>query len=168
MEHLILNLEDSERTVVRVAKLTKGDFFGFLPICDDASYLPDQWFPLRSATPAQYLRRMALLNELRPEMETCLEGFAVIDGKLRVVTSQLFIEPMAASPKAIQAFLRERGFLPVNDSAWYHAGHGLALFDVRPANVLEHDGLLYPVDIMPLVPGARMKALIFEAMKRRG
>lgn len=109
-----------------------------------------------------------MLDELRPEMEACLEGFAVIDGKLRLVTSQRFIEPVAASPKAIQAFLLERGFLPVNDSAWYHPEQRIALFDVRPANVLEHDGLLYPVDIMPLVPCARMKALILEAMERRG
>lgn len=167
MEHLILPLQDSEGTVRRVVKLTKGDSFGLLPISDDASYSPDNWFPPRPATPAQYFQRMALLDELRPEMETCLEGFAVIDGKLRLVTSQRFIEPVAASPKAIQAFLLERGFLPVNDSAWFHAGHRLALFDVRPANVLEHDGLLYPVDIMPLVPCARMKALILEAMERR-
>jgi hypothetical protein len=49
MEHFILPLQDSEGTVKRLVKLTKGDSFGFLPICDDASYSPDDWFPPRSA-----------------------------------------------------------------------------------------------------------------------
>jgi hypothetical protein len=167
MEHLILPLQDSEGTVRRVVKLTKADSFGLLPICDDASYSPDEWFPPRSATPAQYLRRMALLDELRPEIETCLEGFARINGTLRIVTSQRFIDPVPASAKSIREFFSNRGFQQVNESAWYHPEHRVALFDVRPANVLEYAGELYPVDIMPVEPGPRMTALIQKALSRK-
>lgn len=164
VEHLILNLDDSERKVVRVAKLTKGESFGFLPTCDDASYSPDNWFPPQPATPAQYLRRMALLDELRPEIETSLEGFARINGTLRIVTSQRFIDPVAASPQSILQFFNGRGFQQVNESVWYHPEHRIALFDVRPANVLTYAGQLYPVDIMPVEPDPCMTALILKAL----
>lgn len=168
MEHLILPLCDpADGAVTRLVKLTKGEAFGFTPTCDDASSSPDDWFPPRPATPSQYLRRMALLDDLRPEIETCVEGFALVNGTLRVVTSQRFIEPVAASARSIQAFFSERGFEPVNESAWYHAGHQLALFDVTPPNVLQYDGQLYPVDIMPITPGPRMTALIIRAMASR-
>ena len=167
MEHLILLLQDSMGTVQRVAKLTKGEAFGFLPDCDDASPMPEEWFPLRPATPAQYLQRLALVDDLIPELETFLEGFASVDGTLRIVTSQRFIDPVAASSASIQAFLIGRGFVQVNEAAWYHSGHRLALFDVRPANVLEYSGELYPVDIIPLVPGDRMTTLIQRAILRR-
>lgn len=129
--------------------------------------MPEEWFPLRPATPAQYLQRLALVDDLIPELETFLEGFASVDGTLRIVTSQRFIDPVAASSASIQAFLIGRGFVQVNEAAWYHSGHRLALFDVRPANVLEYSGELYPVDIIPLVPGDRMTTLIQRAILRR-
>lgn len=109
---------------------------------------------------------MALLNELRPEIETSLEGFACVNGTVRFVISQRFIEPIAASPKSIREFFGKRGFHQVNESAWYHPEHRIALFDVCPANVLEFEGELYPVDIMPMRPGARMTALILGALSR--
>lgn len=167
MEHLIFPLQDTEGTVRRVVKLTKSESFGFLPTCDDASYEPDEWFPPRPATPAQYLRRMALLDELRPEIETTLEGFARVGDTLRIVTSQRFIDPVAASLESIREFFSGQGFEKVNESAWYHSGHRIALFDVRPANVLEYAGELYPVDIMPLEPGPRMMTLIQKALSRK-
>ena len=90
---------------------------------------------------------MALLDELRPELETRLEGFTRVDGKLAVVTSQRFIDPAEATQAAINAIFKELGFLPFLDSAWYLTDLNLAVFDVTPANVLQYNGRLYPVDI---------------------
>jgi hypothetical protein len=164
LEHFIAPLRDVEGSVCRVVKFTKGGSFGFIPVCDDASANSDLWFPLHPATPCQYLRRMALVDELQPELETRLQGFALLDGSLRIVTSQRFIEPIAATPVAITDFFSERGFQRVNESTWFHAAHGIALFDVRPANILTFEGMLYPVDIMPVRPELKMRALIQKAL----
>ena len=160
-----MKLLTADRKVSRLLKMTKGESFGFTPTCDDASPFPREWFPLLPATPVQYLQRMALLNELRPELETRLEGFAVVEEKLVVVTSQRFIDPAAAPQPAISAFFGERGFEQLSEFAWYHTHLNLAVFDVTPANVLEYDGRLYPVDIMPVEPRPMMRRLIRRALK---
>ena len=136
-----MKLLTADRKVSRLLKMTKGESFGFTPTCDEASPFPREWFPLLPATPVQYLRRMTLLDELRPELETSLEGFALVEEKLVVVTSQRFIDPAAAPQHAIGAFFGERGFERLSESALYH-NLNLAVFDVTPANVLEYDSAL--------------------------
>ena len=108
MEHDILRVG---QPVSRIVKITTGPKFGFQPYCDPAlrSGMVSDWFELRAATPLQYLRRMALTHELFPALEHRLEGFAMLEGMMRIVISQRFIEPVSASTEAITKFFYQSG-----------------------------------------------------------
>ncbi len=64
---------------------------------------------MRPRTPLQYLRRMALTDQLFPALEHRLEGFMKLNVQLRIVISQRFIEPVATTPRAISDFFYRGG-----------------------------------------------------------
>ena len=151
----------------RVKKLTRGHRYGFYPHADPTlvSGMVSDWFGLKPGTPRQYLRRMALTHELFPALEHRLEGFAMLDGQFRIVISQRFIDPVAASQKAIANFLTGAGFEQLLAEAWYRAADNVAIFDTGTTNVLEFAGRLFPIDIVPLRPDEFMLEKIQAALK---
>lgn len=151
----------------RVMKITKGPKFGFYPYCDPnlVSGMVSDWFELRAGTPLQYLRRMALTDELFPALGHRLEGFAMLDGQFRIVISQRFVDPVAASPEAIAKFFKRAGFAPLLPEAWYRAADNVAVFDTGTTNILEFARRLFPIDILPIRPGGFMLKRIHEALR---
>lgn len=151
----------------RVMKLTRWPNFGFYPNCDPSlvSGMASDWFALRPGTPLQYLRRMALTDQLFPALEHRLEGFVMLDGQFRIVISQRFIEPVAASPRAISAFFTGAGFKQLLAEAWYRAADNVAIFDASSTNLLEFSGHLFPIDILPVRPDGIMLERIQEALR---
>jgi hypothetical protein len=151
----------------RVMKFTKGQRFGFVPFVDPTlvSGLVSDWFPLRPATPLQYLRRMSLMHELFPALDHRLEGFTMLDGQFRIVISQQFINPVEASEQAIADFFTEPGFERLLPEAWYRAADNVAIFDTGTTNLLEFEGHLFPIDVMPIRPSGTMLERIQAALK---
>lgn len=164
MEHDILRVGNPVR---RIVKITNGQKFGFTPYCDPmlVSGMVSDWFSLRAATPLQYLRRMALTHELFPALEHRLEGFVILDGRFHIVISQRFIEPVSASPEAIEGFFVSAGFEQLLPEAWYRAVDNVAIFDTGTTNILEFAGRLFPIDIVPLRPRGVMLKRIREALR---
>lgn len=163
MEHDILQIEGPPR---RITKVTKGQRFGFYPYADPmlVSSMVSDWFGLRPGTPLQYFRRMALTHALFPALEHRLEGFVVLENQFRIVISQRFVQPTAASPKAIADFFTAAGFVRLLPEAWYRAADNVAIFDAGTTNILEFAGRLFPIDILPVRPGGVMLERIREAL----
>ena len=151
----------------RVMKLTRGSKFGVYPHCypSQVSGMASGWFALLSGTPSQYLKRMALTDLLFPGLEHRLEGFLMLDGQFRIVISQRFIEPVAASQKAISAFFTGAGFEQLLAEAWYREADNVAIFDTGTTNLLEFSEHLFPIDILPVRPGGIMLDRIHEALR---
>ncbi len=163
MEHDILRVGEP---VQRVVKITKGQHFGFYPQVDltVVSGMVSDWFGLKPGTPMQYLRRMALTHALFPALEHRLEGFAMLEGQFRIVISQRFIDPVAASQLAIAKFFTEAGFEQLLAEAWYRAADNVVVFDTGTTNVLEFAGRLFPIDIVPIRPNEVMLQRIQKAL----
>lgn len=152
-------------------KATKGTKFGFWPFIDNqmVSTRLDEYVIMRPATPAQYLQRLILLNTLHPDLNH-LRGFTQLDGHFSIVTAQPWYAARNATWREIKSWLSDLGFKPVRDdiyadpTRWYHAGQNLALFDVGESNVLNSEGLLVPIDIIPMRP----QGLLRETLERFG
>ena len=123
------------------------------------------WFVLKPAPPLQYLLRMALTDELFPALEHRLEGFATREGEFRIVISQRFIDPVAASPGAIADFFTGAGYERLLPEAWYREADNVAIFDAGTTNILEFAGRLFPIDILPIRPAGLMRERIREALR---
>jgi hypothetical protein len=102
---------------------------------------------------------------LFPALEHRLEGFAMLDEQFRIVISQRFIDPVAASQKAIADFFTGAGFERLLPEAWYRAADNVVVFDTGTTNVLEFAGRLFPIDIMPIRPSGIMFDRIQKALK---
>ncbi len=150
-------------------KATKGAKFGFWPFIDAVvvSTRLDEYLVMRPATPAQYFLRLTILNTLHPGLNS-LKGFSLLDGHFSIVTSQPWYDARNATWKEISQWLGGLGFKPVRDdiyadpTRWYHAEQNLALFDVGESNVLFSEGLLVPIDIIPMRP----QGLLRETLER--
>jgi hypothetical protein len=164
MEHDLIYIGTPPRQVLKV---TKGHRFGFRPWCDPnlVSGMVSDWFVLKPATPLQYLRRMVLTHELFPALEHRLGGFAMLTGQFRIVISQRLIDPVAASPGAIADYFTAAGFARLLMESWYREADNIAIFDAGGTNVLEFEGHLFPIDILPVRPGPVMLDRIREALQ---
>jgi hypothetical protein len=110
---------------------------------------------MRPATPAQYLERLTTWDEIAFDL-TRFEGFTEMDDSFSIVTSQTWFEGRNSTWKEIKTDLLDRGFRAVVSDAfddptrWYHPEQDLALFDVGESNILWVDGVLVPIDIVPV------------------
>lgn len=156
MEHAVFG----ERVAGKfVFKATKGPKFGFWPYLDRSivSSRFDEFLVMRPATPSQYLKRLLLLDALYIDLNR-LQGFAMLDGHLSIITSQPWYAAHNASWSEIKQWLTVRGFIPVrgdvydDPTRWYHPDQNLALFDVGESNVIHSGGELVPIDIIPMQP----------------
>ena len=141
-------------TGVRFWKMTKKNRFGFRTICESLIGTPSDEFPLRFATPREYLIRLLLHNELVEDMNW-LEGFLRTDGGISIVTSQWFIRGEKPEAREAQRYFESHGFLPVCTGAWYQPEINLAVFDVGEHNFVSSGGVIVPVDVIPARPSGR-------------
>lgn len=133
---------------------------------------------LAPASLTTYLRRLLLLNEVFPDVAMTLEGFVRTPTRLEVVTLQQYVPgrllgDIAAEVgghevrRLIEGWFTRRGFAklylsdqPGPSHAWYREADNTALFDAKPANLLEWDGSLRPIDVIPVRPtGALLRAI---------
>lgn len=173
-EHDVERVGDPIQHVRRVTKPTDdalGVGYGYTPWAQGG-------LRLVPASLSTYLRRLMLLNEVFPDVAMTLEGFIRAPHRLEVVTLQDYVPgrllgDIAAEVgghevrRLIEGWFTRRGFakLYLNDQpgpshAWYREGDNLAVFDAKPANLLEWDGSLRPIDVNPVRPaGTLLKAI---------
>lgn len=158
----------------RIWKATKDNRFGiYFAATGRATGDPvRQIQKLSTATPHQYLTRLALLNDwcrtlpgaaAVPEM-TRMEGIAVLDGRFAIITSQCLYPHDEAQPSStdLATWLMGFGFKSVTAGIFYRPADNLALFDVKPANIIRSAGVLRPVDVIPITPTGLLAAVLRE------
>ena len=133
-EHEVWYDEDSSRII----KATYPNKFGFTIGAG------------RDATPVQYLDRLALQNEVFGD-EICVEGVANELGRIRIVTSQPYIEGRPATAQEMEEEFDRLGFRPLTvdgNEIWYRLPDGVMAFDAHPRNFLTDDsGTVHPIDV---------------------
>jgi hypothetical protein len=126
----------------------------------------------QSGTPYQYLTRLELLNRWcsGPSVAggmalTRLEGFAKVAGRFSIITSQPFFQrDRHLDDASLSNWLRGLGFQSVTTGIWYDPDMNLALFDVKPANVILCQGVVIPVDVIPIEPQGHMRDALNQAV----
>ncbi len=133
---------------------------------------------LGPASLGEYLRRLMLLNEVFPDVAMTLEGFIRTPLRLEVVTLQEYVPGRLLGDIAtemgghevrrlIEGWFTRRGFAklylsnqPGPSHAWHREEDNTAVFDAKPANLLEWDGSLRPIDVNPVRPtGSLLRAI---------
>ena len=155
----------------RLLKITIGPEFGFYPCCIPRATYRDvcNWFSTVEATPAQYVRRLLLLNELFPRCHTRLVGFVSRDQSLHAITSQIIAQgrPAADSVGEIRDWLQSQGFIFISAWTWYRPRDNVALFDVLEKNVMKcTDGEIVPFDVIPIRCEGQFLEMMNAAVKR--
>lgn len=173
-EHDVARIGDPIRHVRRITKPTdetRGVGYGYTPVVAGG-------LRLGPASLGEYLRRLLLLNEVFPDVAMSLEGFIRTPLRLEVVTLQEYVPgrllgDIAAEMgghevrRLIEGWFTRRGFArlylsnqPGPSHAWYREADNTAVFDAKPANLLEWDGSLRPIDVNPVRPtGALLRAI---------
>ncbi|MGV3659852.1 MAG: hypothetical protein ACO1TE_06700 [Prosthecobacter sp.] len=137
---------------------------------------------LAPASLTTYLRRLLLLNEVFPDVAMTLEGFIRTPARLEVVTLQQYVPGRLLGDIAvevgghevrrlIEGWFTRRGFAklymsdqPGPSHAWYRGADNTAVFDAKPANLLEWDGSLRPIDVNPVRPAGELLRAIKAAL----
>ncbi|MCF7785365.1 MAG: hypothetical protein K9N47_04540 [Prosthecobacter sp.] len=171
------DVEFVERPVSHVRRVTKptdearGVGYGYTPVVEGG-------LRLGPASLGEYLRRLMLLNEVFPDVAMALEGFIRTPQRLEVVTLQEYVPGRLLGDIAtevgghevrrlIEGWFTRRGFAklylsnqPGPSHAWYREEDNTAVFDAKPANLLEWAGSLRPIDVNPVHPaGALLRAI---------
>lgn len=126
----------------RVFKATRPNAFGLRPGRNEEEIL---------VGPGYYLERLVLQNEVFGD-DIWLEGVELTaEGKVRVVTSQPFVEGHAATDEEIEAFFLANGFEKIvidGITAWQEPARGLLVTDAHGDNILKTaNGTLVPIDV---------------------
>jgi hypothetical protein len=138
LEHYVW--PDENEQVVR--KFTYGGMFG--------RTVRDIKKGLVPATPLEYLIRWANHNDLFPPI-TKISGVMESDqGGLAILLEQTFLLGDMPALAAIEEFLRNSGYVPIENQifAWKNMGLGFALFDARPANFVSVSNVPIPFDLV--------------------
>ncbi len=145
--------------------------FGIYPFFSGrAQQNPAEQIHMGSGTPFQYLARLELLNDWCGPMEevsalTRLEGFIRVNGEFSIITSQpRFVRDRHLEEPEISAWLSGLGFRCVTAGTWYDPAQNLALFDVKPSNVILSQGRFIPIDLIPIQPSGVMKYVLAAAI----
>ncbi|MEQ1749554.1 MAG: hypothetical protein ABL974_09045 [Prosthecobacter sp.] len=177
-EHDVERVGDPVTHVRRVTKPTDqkaGTGYGFTPVAKGGLHLAP-------ASLSAYLRRLLLLNEIFPEVSMILEGFIQTPQRIEVVTLQSYVPGRLLGDLASEIgkqevkqlierwFTRRRvvkNYLPDHvgpSHAWYRAEDNTALFDAKPANLIEWHGHLFPIDVNPARPTGELRRVIRAAL----
>lgn len=161
----------------RIFKITKGPGFGVFPNVRKGISRKGPvryWFVDRAASPLEYLQRLWLLNarmlvhldrQVYPVL-TRLEGFAMQNENLRIVTSQPIFEGIPATQNEIAKWLIKQGFDFIKAFTWFRQDDGLAVFDTWHENVMATNGQIVPFDVIPIqAEGPLLESLKLAAVK---
>jgi hypothetical protein len=163
MEHDLFHDEAGDRYF----KVTRHGVFGLSPGIELALVSSSQdprRFHLWEATPLEYLDRLALLNELVPDLNH-LEGTIVQpDGDMAIVTSQPRFDLVPVAQPEIDAWFAALGFEPVTAAAFYRAADNLGVFDAHDKNVVRAGDTLIPFDVIPCHPAGGFLRFIADAL----
>ena len=159
------------RRITKPTADTKALGYGYTPVAEGG-------LQLGPASLGEYLRRLMLLNEVFPDVAMTLEGFIRTPLRLEVVTLQDYVPGRLLGDIAtevgghevrrlIEGWFTRRGFAklylshqPGPSHAWYREEDNTAVFDAKPANLLEWDCSLRPIDVNPVRPtGALLRAI---------
>jgi hypothetical protein len=100
----------------------------------------------RGATPAEYLDRQALHNQIF-EDDIRLEYVLENDGVPIIVISQPGVRGTPPSQTAIDAMMTSKRFEVIAPGAFYTAAEGLLIFDLIPRNaIFTADAGVFPID----------------------
>ncbi len=100
----------------------------------------------RGATPSEYLDRLDLQNLIFHD-DIRLERIVANNGQPIIITSQPFINGVAATAAALDELMLGKGYEKLTDGAYYSEREGLLVFDLIPRNaILAADGQIYPID----------------------
>ena len=101
---------------------------------------------VRGATPAEYLDRLDLQNQIFND-DIRLERVVLISGKPVIVTSQPAIKGDHPTQAALDELMVAKGYEKLAEGAYYDAKLGLLVFDLFPRNAIQAaDGHIYPFD----------------------
>lgn len=154
LEHEVRYRPDDQRAVKR----TWPGTFGFIPDWNGTSWVP------RAASPAEYLHRMHLQNEIFLD-QIRLEGGMIGSGPSLVIGSPaggfsfVISQPwlVAAdnsrqfpSEDEIDARLRELGFTPLARTlyGWQNSADSIILLDAKPDNFITTPAGIFPIDLL--------------------
>ncbi len=159
----------------RVFKATKSTRFGVYPSCSGrATGDPSDQLKLSRGTPHQYLTRLQLLNRWARRLDGMgerdmnrLEGCMILDSQFSIITSQPWFphDDEQTTPSQITAWMAVRDFKGITAGVWYHRRKNLALFDVKPSNMILSGGHIIPMDVIPIKPSGRMKQVLGAACR---
>jgi hypothetical protein len=131
----------------------------------------------RSATPLEYLRRLGWHNILFGD-DIRIEGIAYEDAQLEVITSQPWIVADLLRPlptqEEIDAYFEQRHFKKaiINPDAplYFNADINIVIADAHNRNILreEHEGKLYPIDVVIGRPGSKLHRALCEITETGG
>jgi hypothetical protein len=154
----------------RVFKATKKMRFGVYPSCSGrATGDPVDQLKLGKGTPHQYLMRLELLNRWSASLDGMkgiemnrLEGSMILDDQFSIITSQPWFphDEVQTTVEDIAAWMARNGFQMITAGIWYHLQCNLALFDVKPSNMIRSGGHIIPIDVIPIEPFGRMKTIL--------
>jgi len=99
------------------------------------------------ARPSDYLERLALTNSIFGD-DIKVEGTLGHGDDLQIVTSQPYVDGVAASKPEIKSFMEAKGLEQVNPTTYVNRQTGIVVGDAKPKNVLAtKDGSLFPIDV---------------------
>lgn len=76
-----------------------------------------------------------------------MERVVANNGQPIIITSQPFINGVAATAAALDDLMLGKGYEKLTDGAYYTEQEGLLVFDLIPRNaILAADGQIYPID----------------------
>jgi hypothetical protein len=102
----------------------------------------------RGATPSEYLDRLDLQNLIFHD-DIRLERIVANNGQPIIITSQPFINGVAATAAALDDLMLGKGYEKLTEGAYYSEREGLLVFDLIPRNaILAADGQIYPIDLV--------------------
>jgi len=102
---------------------------------------------LHGASPAEYLDRIRLQNDVFSD-DIKLDGILKRSGgRLSIITSQPRIVGDAPTLKEIDALMVGKGFKKLADGAFVDQSRGILVYDLFPRNAVKSaDGTVYPID----------------------
>lgn len=152
-EHVVYNSTEGPD---RVFKITHPGQAG-LAIVTRSNRYGEPVSTIGSATPAEYLERMILVNELFQDA-ICLEG--IIEGdQPSLIISQPKLAGTLPDAAGINSSLQDLGFERVDTLIWYRQQDGIAIADTKRSNFIETpDGQVLPIDISACLATVEMAA----------
>lgn len=148
VEHLVR----ADPATGRIVKITIPPVFG------RSAWVGRDGTPgLFEATPLACLERWRLSNEAFGDDVRVVGATAQTEGFPSLIVSQPWVPGNPPSQELLVDYLASRGFQKIPGThVFYNEAGRLAIFDARPANFVERDGVPVAVDVIPVAVDGRM------------